>query len=167
MEIKTKPSPNHNFRPTPEVSLVVVHGTVGSDAGDLNWLTNPAAKVSYHYLIQRDGTIWRLVEEKDRAWHAGKSHWHGRDDVNDFSIGIGLSNLGPGKEEHYTDEQYDSLGWLIHDLFIRYGPLDVVGHKDVSPGRKTDPWDYFDWNSMWMEAGKHRGQVPRCEEPKR
>lgn len=149
LDLYWRPSPNFNNRPAGvEPSLVVIHGTAGTDAGDLAWLTSPQSKLSYHYLITRNGRIYYLVREMHRAWHAGKSSWGGVDGVNDFSIGIALSNRGPHLEPHYTDAQYESLGLLLTDLRERRGihsSRGVVGHAAVSPGRKSDPWAHFDW----------------------
>ena len=152
--ILDKPSPNQGARPPGvEPDLLVLHGTVGSDAGDLAWLSNAESKVSYHYLIQRDGTVYRLVPEARKAWHAGVSSWEGRDNCNAYSIGIGLSNLGPkGSQEFepFTREQYKAAGWLCADIMERYGiPFErVVGHQHISPGRKTDPWLHFQWTRL-------------------
>lgn len=145
-----KPSPNYSERPAGvSPSLVVVHGTVGTDAGDLAWLTDRASQVSYHYLVLRDGTTYRLVSENKRAWHAGRSEWRGRVDCNDYSIGIGLSNQGPG--EMFPQEQIAACGRLVHDLMRKYQipPADIVGHSSVSPGRKTDPWLHFPWSELF------------------
>lgn len=150
MNIVSSPSPNANQRPAGvEPDMLVIHGTVGNDAGDLSWLTNDESDVSYHYLIQRDGTVHHLVPDTDRAWHAGKSSWEGRDDCNDYSIGIGLSNLGNG--EPYTEEQYDACKELVAILRERWAiPWDrVVGHCHIAPGRKTDPWLYFRWTRLF------------------
>lgn len=143
-------SPNHHSRPPGTVvDLIVIHGTAGTDAGDLAWCTNPRSGVSYHYLILRDGTVHRLVSELRRAWHAGVSSWEGRSNCNDYSIGIALSNRGPG--ELYTDAQYTALRTLIADIQERRPEITrdrIVGHHQVSPGRKLDPWDHFDWSQL-------------------
>ena len=148
------PSPNANARPAgvgPE--LIVLHGTAGrTDAGDVAWCTDPAANVSYHYLVGRTGLIYRLVPNERRAGHAGVSEWRGRSDVNDFSIGIGICNAGAG--EPYRAEQYEATGELVAALTEAYD-LDygeVVGHCHVSPGRKTDPWLHFHWGAMFARA---------------
>ena len=152
MTIRDDYSPNQSARPTGiSPSLIVWHATVGTDAGDLSWLKNPAAGVSYHYLIQRTGQIHRLVRPERKAWHAGVSSWQGRANVNDFSIGIGLSNLGNG--ELYTGAQYRSAGWLAATL-MRHFPItmrDNVGHYHVAPGRKTDPFYTFEWMRLTEE----------------
>jgi N-acetylmuramoyl-L-alanine amidase len=153
------PSPNQGARPPgAKPSLVVIHGTVGTDAGDLEWLRSPKSRVSYHYLVQRTGAIHRLVHPEARAWHAGESSWRGVADVNDFSIGIGLSNLGGG--ELYREAQYAAAGWLC-SIFARefgIGMEAIVGHYHVSPGRKTDPWYSFEWGRLFarMQAAEGR-----------
>ena len=149
-----RPSPNFNRRRGgAKPDLIVLHGTAGrSDEGDLSWLTSKDSGVSYHYLIGRSGSIYRLVNDEHRAWHAGKSEWEGRSDCNTYSIGIGLSNDG---EEPFTDAQYESLGHLLDLLTTRHMiPLDrIVGHYHVSPGRKTDPWYHFHWSRAFAEMG--------------
>lgn len=151
MTVDERLSPNEGPRPhDAAITLVVIHGTEGSDAGDLSWLTDADSGVSYHYLIQRTGRIWRLVPESRRAWHAGKSAWRGVTDVNDFSIGIGLSCR---RAEPYTDKHYEALGWLLHEIAQRHqlGMDDVVGHYHVAPGRKSDPWESFEWGRAFEE----------------
>jgi N-acetyl-anhydromuramyl-L-alanine amidase AmpD len=151
------PSPNHGPRPPGVgVRLIVLHGTEGTDEGDLAWLRKRESAVSYHYLIQRTGRVIRLVEDARRAWHAGKSAWMGESDCNDFAIGIGLSNKAPAP---YTDAQYRVLGELLaglldrHELTLR----DVVGHYHVAPGRKTDPGYHFEWGRAIDETLIHWG----------
>lgn len=152
VDVVDRPSPNQGSRPGgTSPTLVVVHGTAGTDAGDLDWLTKRESEVSYHFLIQRTGQIYRLVNEERRAWHAGKSIWRGRADCNDYSIGIGFSNL---KGEPYTDSQYEQGGQLLREILARW-TLDfdaVVGHYHVSPGRKDDPWETFVWGMLFEAA---------------
>jgi N-acetyl-anhydromuramyl-L-alanine amidase AmpD len=146
MNIILRSSPNKNARPAGvNPSLLIIHGTAGkSDAGDLSWLLAAKSKVSYHYLIARNGQIWQLVPDKERAWHAGVSSWNGRSNCNDYSIGIGLSNDGA---EPFTDAQYESCKNLVEMLRTKHDiPLvRVLGHHHVSPGRKSDPWLHFHW----------------------
>lgn len=163
MRIVDSPSPNQNDRPAGvRPSLIVIHGTVGSDLGDLAHLRSAAAKVSYHYLVQRTGLIHRLVRPEKRAWHAGISTWRGRADVNDFSIGIGLSNKSEG--ELYTEAQYRSAGWLCAVFRREYGigPESIVGHHHVSgahlrirPDPKSDPWETFEWGRLFAEMERN------------
>ena len=114
-------------------------------------LCNKNSKVSSHYLIGRDGKIINLVDEKKRAWHSGVSHWKGVDNLNDISIGIELEN--PGHEFGYipfSKEQMDSLIYLCKELKSKYDIKEdwVLGHSDISPGRKLDPGDKFDWETI-------------------
>jgi AmpD protein len=101
--------------------------------------------VSAHYLIDRAGTIYRLVEDKNIAYHAGVSQMSdGRKNVNDFSIGIEMINTQDGQ---YTSAQYAVVNQLIAHLKKQYLIKFVVGHKDIAPDRKTDPWN-FDWKKL-------------------
>lgn len=101
--------------------------------------------VSAHYLIDRAGTIYRLVEDKNIAYHAGVSKMSdGRKNVNDFSIGIELLNTLDGQ---YTEAQYKSVNELITHLKKQYPIKSTVGHNDIAPDRKTDPWN-FDWGKL-------------------
>jgi hypothetical protein len=102
-------------------------------------------KVAPHYLIDREGKVYRLVEEKNIAYHAGVSQVpDGRTDVNGFSIGIELIN---NEKDKYTSAQYAALKKLIGSLKARYEIKYVLGHNQISEGRKTDPWN-FEWNKI-------------------
>lgn len=104
-----------------------------------------AAGVAPHYLIDRQGTIYRLVEDKNIAYHAGVSRMpDGRTNVNDFSIGIELLDT---KEDAYTDAEYAAVNALITSLKAKYPVKDILGHSDIAPGRKTDPWN-LDWKRV-------------------
>src|SRR5262249_56973566 len=109
--------------------------------------------------VGKDGIIVQGVPESERAWHAGKSEFKGRKDVNDFSIGIELVNLGDDKDP-YTDRQYRSLGRLVAYLQDKYGiPKDrITGHKDIAipKGRKKDPSNNFSYKRMFEEADRAR-----------
>lgn len=142
------PSPNWDERQLP-ISMVVLHYTgMPTAAAALARLTDPAAKVSAHYLIDEAGLLTRLVDEDRRAWHAGRSYWRGITDVNSASIGIELAN--PGHEWGYRpfpEAQMAALIRLLHDIVWRrnIAAADVVGHSDVAPARKADPGELFDW----------------------
>jgi AmpD protein len=99
-------------------------------------------RVSSHFLIRRDGGLIQFVPCTKRAWHAGASHWRGRDRCNDFSIGIELEG---SDSEPFTDAQYEQLADLTRALKAAYPITDIAGHSDIAPGRKTDPGPYFDW----------------------
>jgi len=101
--------------------------------------------VSAHYLIDRKGIIYRLVEDKNIAYHAGVSKApDGRKNVNDFSLGIEMMNTEKGQ---FTSEQYSAVNDLIASLKKQYKIKFVVGHSDIAPDRKTDPWN-FDWKKV-------------------
>lgn len=97
-------------------------------------------RVASHYVIDRNGTVFRLVDEKNIAHHAGKSRMSdGREGVNAFSVGIELIN---GEEDRPTVPQYDSLALLVTDICGRYKIEHILGHKDIAPSRKSDPWNF-------------------------
>jgi AmpD protein len=158
------PSPNFNERPAgSEISLLVIHnislpagcfGTGHVEALFCNTLDCAAhpdfadlegLAVSSHFLIERDGSLVQFVSCDQRAWHAGLSSWCGRDNCNDFSIGIELEGTD---RQPYEDAQYRELVSLTRRLQRRYPSLAagaIVGHSDIAPGRKTDPGPAFDW----------------------
>ena len=170
-------SPNWNERPGGEISLIVVHGIslpqghfgngyveqlflnrldtgVHPDFDDL-----AGVNVSSHLFIARDGTISQFVAFDKRAWHAGKSAFEGRENCNDFSIGIELEGTDTSE---YREAQYLALARVCDRLLETYGisPRHIVGHCDIAPGRKTDPGISFDWprfrqllNPRWSLTG--------------
>jgi N-acetylmuramoyl-L-alanine amidase len=150
-DIIDSPSPNFDERDQP-VTMVVLHYTGMTDAASaIAWLRNPESKVSCHYLVAEDGQILRMVPEEKRAWHAGRSYWRGRRDVNATSIGIEIVN--PGHEHGYRpfpEEQMNSVLRLVADIVDRYDipRANVVGHSDVAPARKQDPGELFDWAKL-------------------
>ena len=96
------PSPNFDERNLP-VSMLVLHYTGMPDAASaIHWLASPESKVSAHYVVTEDGQVIRMVDEAKRAWHAGRSHWRGIDDINSASIGIEIVN--PGHEWGYRPD---------------------------------------------------------------
>ena len=159
--ITLKPSPNYNERPIPEdISLLVIHnislppGQFGTpyvsdlflNQLDLNadpWFAClEGLKVSAHFLIDRNGHITQFVSCHARAWHAGVSTFDGREQCNDFSIGIELEGTDTLP---YTDAQYASLQALTATLTEHYPLRAVRGHTHIAPIRKTDPGESFDW----------------------
>ena len=147
-----RPSPNHDDRGGAPIDMLVLHYTgMQSGAAAVDRLCDPAAKVSAHYTIDEDGTVYAHVPEDRRAWHAGVSHWAGVDNVNARSIGIELVN--PGQEYGYRafpDAQIASLISLSHGLVMRHpiAASQVVGHSDVAPMRKDDPGELFPWERL-------------------
>lgn len=154
------PSPNWNERKLP-ISMVVLHYTGMTSAADaIERLCDPAAQVSAHYLIDEDGTVVRMVDEANRAWHAGRAYWRGVTDINSASIGIEMVN--PGHEYGYrpfTDAQMEALVPLLANIMRRHAiaPGNVIGHSDVAPTRKTDPGELFDWDML----ARYRLALPR------
>lgn len=161
------PSPNQDERPEGcEPELVVVHG-ISLPPGELGgpWIdrlfTNRLdpeghpyfreiahVRVSAHALVRPDGAITQYVPFNRRAWHAGASHWRGREAVNDFSVGIELEGTD---DTPYEEAQYRRLADLIRalsELYPAITPHRIVGHADVAPGRKTDPGPSFDWQHL-------------------
>ncbi len=148
------PSPNYNDRPAgTDIDTIVLHHTAGGDTaqGVGNFFKNPAAQVSAHYVVGKDGAIVQSVPDSKRSWHAGTSEFKGKSDVNDFSVGIEIVNHGDDKDP-YTDKQYDALINLVAYLMDAHDvPMDrITGHKDVAlpRGRKVDPSANFDWNRV-------------------
>ena len=135
-----KPSPNFRTPRRKPVTAIIIHATAGECAGALRTLCdprtdNPAARVSAHYLVDRDGTITHLVHESDEAWHAGESIWNGVPNVNDFSVGIELVNRNDGLDP-YPEPQLAACAALVKAIMTDYGVqrADVVGHVDIVDG---------------------------------
>ena len=135
------------------IDMLVLHYTgMESAEAALARLRDPAARVSAHYLIDEDGRVARLVEERERAWHAGVASWRGAADINARSIGIELVN--PGHEFGYRpfpEAQMAALIELAGDILARFPdirPRNVVAHSDVAPTRKMDPGELFDWRLL-------------------
>ena len=149
------PSPNHGARaPGSTIDILLLHYTgMQSAEAALARLTDPAAEVSCHWLIDEDGTLYHLVDEARRAWHAGRAFWAGEHDINSRSIGIELVN--PGHEFGYRPfpaAQMAALAALAQEILGRH-PIPahrVLGHSDVAPARKQDPGEMFDW--AWLAA---------------
>lgn len=148
-----KQSPNYNARPASAKNLLVIilHATVGSDASAEAWMCNPKAQASAHLHIRRDGTAVRLVQDNQRAWHAGISNYNGITDVNSCSIGIEIGNMNDGKEK-YTEAQYLKVAKIIKH-YRKQGEVDVKSHYDIAPGRKNDPYK-FDYCKLWELVAK-------------
>jgi N-acetylmuramoyl-L-alanine amidase len=151
--IRAHPSPNFGERRGGQaVDLVVLHYTAMPTCADaLARLCDPAAEVSAHYLIDADGTVLCLVEERMRAWHAGAGGWVGRGDVNSRSIGIELANPG---DQPFPEAQMRALEHLLADILNRHAlpPRSVIGHSDMAPDRKGDPGPRFDWRRLALQG---------------
>jgi AmpD protein len=155
-----------NFGPRPAgvgVSLVVLHhislppeefGGPYVEALFTNTLDTTAhpyfsgiakAEVSSHFFLRRDGEITQFVSADARAWHAGRSSWQGRENCNDYSVGIELEGSG---RQPFSVAQYAALWPLLAAICAAYPIVAVVGHEHIAPGRKSDPGPCFDWRAL-------------------
>jgi N-acetylmuramoyl-L-alanine amidase len=174
MKLVDRPSPNRDSRGDAPIDILVLHYTgMESGAAALARLCDPAAKVSAHYMIDEDGTVYALVPEEARAWHAGVSYWAGARDINARSIGIELVN--PGHEFGYRSfpkAQITALTELAKVILARH-PIPawrVLGHSDVAPARKDDPGELFPWKELaeqgiglWPSKGDDPGAAKVAE----
>ncbi len=159
-------APSTNCEPRPvdcEPDLLVIHnislppGEYGGSCIEdffcncLNWDSHPFfeeirdVRVSAHLLIRRDGELVQFVSFTERAWHAGQSSFEGRENCNDFSIGIELEGTD---DDPYTPQQYQALDAVTRSLLQAYPHMSrarITGHSDIAPGRKTDPGPAFEW----------------------
>ena len=154
-------SPNFGPRPAgAQIDLLVLHsislppGEFGGDhvqalfTNTLDWDAHPyfqtirGLEVSAHFFIRRDGALWQFVSVDDRAWHAGASCFGGRDNCNDYSVGIELEGLEGGR---FEPAQYAALAPLCRALAARHPIAAIAGHEHIAPGRKHDPGPGFNW----------------------
>ncbi|MFZ3126538.1 MAG: 1,6-anhydro-N-acetylmuramyl-L-alanine amidase AmpD [Rhodoferax sp.] len=168
------PSPNFGPRPAQaQIDLIVLHsislppGVYGGNqvqalfTNQLDWELHPYYKhieglqVSAHFYIQRGGEIWQFVSCDDRAWHAGVSHYRGRAQCNDDSIGIELEGL---EGDTFESAQYEALEALCPALAQRYPIAHLAGHEHIAPGRKADPGPGLDWTRLQHNLGF----TPQC-----
>ncbi|MDE2334761.1 MAG: N-acetylmuramoyl-L-alanine amidase [Rhodospirillales bacterium] len=153
--LRERASPNHDARNGP-VTFLVLHYTGMRTAGEaLDRLCDPVAEVSSHYVVEEDGTVWRLVDEARRAWHAGVSFWRGETALNARSIGIEIVN--PGHEHGYVpfpQPQMRAVTKLCRGILARHpiAASNVVAHSDIAPDRKEDPGELFDWRGLAAEG---------------
>jgi AmpD protein len=173
-----RPRPSPNFGPRPlgtAVTLVVVHSISlppGQFSGDavqrlftnrLDGAAHPGLRsllgleVSAHFFVRRSGRTLQFVSCDERAWHAGRSVWRGRENCNDWSIGIELEGLEGGL---FEPAQYRQLSRLLQVLARRYPLTEAVGHEQVAPGRKADPGPGFDWARLRRGCGLRGLRLP-------
>jgi AmpD protein len=162
-------SPNFGARPEgTQIDLIVVHsislppGHYGGDevqqlfCNTLDWDAHPyfqtlrGLKVSAHFYIRRGGELWQFVSCDQRAWHAGASSHQGRDNCNDFSIGIELEGL---EGQPFEPSQYEALSALSAAIAQAYPVRHMAGHEHIAPGRKGDPGDGFNWAAVRRSLG--------------
>lgn len=170
MNIIERPSPNFDSRDGHAVDMLVLHYTGMKTAQEAltrlcgypekvsmhyTGVTTSSHyvphKVSAHYVVDEDGTVYNLVAEENRAWHAGVSFWRGAANINQRSIGIEIVN--PGHEFGYHPFpviQMKKVAWLCKEVLSRHPipPRNVVGHSDIAPERKQDPGELFDWQTL-------------------
>ena len=138
------------------VDMLVLHYTDAPDCDTARgWLCDAERQVSAHYLVDEDGTVFRLVDEAKRAWHAGVSYWAGETDVNSRSIGIEIQNPGHGNGYRpFPDVQMAAVITLCRDVVGRHAipQRNILAHSDIAPGRKIDPGELFDWPLLASEG---------------
>ena len=166
MKINVIYSPNFDQkkRSSKSIKLLVIHYTgMQSERESIMRLCNPKYKVSSHFVINQNGKIYRLVQDYQTAWHAGKSCWGKYKNLNKNSIGIELVNKG--HEFDYTNfkkKQLSSLIKICKILIKKYKikKRNIVGHSDISPLRKIDPGEKFPWKEL---ADKKIGIWHNCK----
>ena len=166
------PSPNWDERQAgvPIDTLILHYTGMTSGAAAIERLRDPESRVSSHYVVEEDGSVWQLVAEERRAFHAGISSWRGHEALNGRSIGIEIVN--PGHEWGYRAfpaAQMAAVCGLCQGILARH-PIparNVVGHSDVAPDRKQDPGELFDWpglaeNGVGLWPGSGAEPVPEA-----
>ena len=154
MKIKNYYSPNFDRkkRPITSIKIIVIHYTgMQSERESIKRLCNPKAKVSSHFLIGQNGKVYRLVQENQIAWHAGKSCWGKYKNLNKNSIGIELVNKGHEfGYANFKKKQLSSLIKICKILIKKYKikKQNIVGHSDIAPSRKIDPGEKFPWKEL-------------------
>ena len=170
MEITKLYSPNYNHkkRSSKKITSIIIHYTgMQSERESLKRLLSSSSKVSCHYLINRSGKIFRLVEDQNIAWHAGKSMWGKYKNLNKNSIGIELVNKGHRHGyQTFTKIQIKRLVELCKYLKRKYRIKNklILGHSDIAPLRKVDPGEKFPWRYLSLKGvGTYPGRIRRRE----
>ena len=150
----SRQTPNFSKGKIMTPKAAVLHHTSGSYAGSVDWCMKPESMVSYHCIIKRDGERTVLASDNQRTWHAGKSNWNGKSDLNSWSLGVAFE--GDTYKEPLSKEMIESA---IEYLVPRMNRLsltikDVTDHRTVSPGRKDD-LNPTEFNRFVQELSKH------------
>jgi AmpD protein len=160
---KSLPLPHFNDRPHGAViDTFIIHSiNAGENCSAANCVDLlDKHSVAAHYLIDRAGATYQLVEEKHRAWHAGESKLPFANDqravINDFSIGVELITTS---DNSFTEPQYSSLAKLTKEIAKQHPLRYVLGHEHISPGRKADPGANFDWDKYRKLCGDLKFQI--------
>lgn len=152
MEIISRPSPNFDSRNGQAVDMLVLHYTDMATCEEAAArLCDPETKVSAHYVVSEAGEVFHLVDELQRAWHAGESHWRGHNAINARSIGIEIANRGHSNDyPDFPRVQMQAVAELSRAILARHAipPRNVVGHSDIAFLRKMDPGEKFDWRFL-------------------
>ena len=144
-------SPNYNSRNNSKIQLIIIHYTALKNTLDaITYLCEKEKKVSSHYLISQNGSVYNLVEDKFRAWHAGQAFWQEISDINSISIGIELDYNPHGNNNKFSFKMIHSLKKLILKLQKNYNinKSGILAHSDIAPFRKKDPGINFPWKSL-------------------
>lgn len=170
MKVILSPSQNFNERADGQKpSMIILHytGTPTAEEAHERYCdpapTDDLGRLSPHYMIDGQATIFKYVEEDKRSWHAGRASWGNMTDINSASIGIEIWNTGHEHQfEDFIPAQIDALISLIKDIRTRWDIPDhhILGHSDIAPGRKLDPGEKFPWQKL-ADAGI--GLMPKID----
>jgi len=144
---------NFDKRVNKKISYIILHYTALPTIDDsLNFLCKTENKVSCHYIISQNGIIYNLVNEKNRAWHAGQSNWLAEKDLNSASIGIELDFSPNHNNNKFSKLLMSSLIVLTQRLIKKYkiNKKNILGHSDIAPYRKIDPGKHFPWKKLYQ-----------------
>lgn len=154
VRVTYKPSPNVGKAKKGD-KVLVIHFDGASGTQGLNWLLDKQSKVSSELWLSREGKTIQLAPFNVTCWHAGESVWRNTSGINSYGIGIEVQNTGG---QAYTDVQMIELGKIAKALVSAYN-LEIVGHEDIAPIRKSDPSGtkllLFDWKRLFDDAGVH------------
>ncbi len=144
-------SPNFSKRKK-KIKYIIIHYTgTNSLIEALNIFKDKESQVSCHWLISKRGKLYKIVDEKNVAWHAGNSFWKGEKMLNGNSVGIELDNIGHGYDyKIFSNIQMRALEKLLKLLIQKYNieKQNVLGHSDIAPDRKLDPGELFNWSRL-------------------
>ena len=158
MKIRVNKSTNFSkkMRSSKDIRFLIIHYTgMQSARVSMDRLKNPNSKVSCHYFINRNGNIYKMVDDNKIAWHAGKSKWKNVRNLNKCSIGIEIQNKGHFIDyQNFPKKQISSLIVLIKSLLKKYKikKSNVLGHSDIAPLRKKDPGEKFPWDFLSLKG---------------
>ena len=180
MKIRVNKSTNFSkkIRSSKDIRFLIIHYTgMQSARVSMDRLKNPNSKVSCHYFINRNGNIYKMVDDNKIAWHAGKSKWKNVRNLNKCSIGIEIQNKGHFIDyQNFPKKQISSLIVLIKSLLKKYKikKCNVLGHSDIAPLRKKDPGEKFPWDflslkgvSIWYPKFKLKKKEIKSKEKRR